>query len=181
MDTIEDLAVPVGPADHVLGSANAPVTLVEYGDFECPNCKQAAPLLRQLVEKSDGRLRLVFRHYPLEEVHPHALLAAEASECAAEQQRFWAMHDLLFANQTHLTPEHLRTYAGRLQLDLPRYESGIAHHTYLVRIRSQIDGALRSRVRATPGMFLNGRIVDASFGLRAVVEAAEHALQALTR
>src|SRR5262245_28830888 len=97
-----DLAVPVDPVDHASGAATAQLTIVEYGDFECPLCKQSAPVLKSLVERFAGRVRLVYRHFPLETMHPHALLAAEAAECAAGQDKFWAMHDLLFDNQTHL-------------------------------------------------------------------------------
>src|ERR1700682_1114455 len=96
-----DLAVPVGAADHILGASHAPVTVVEYGDFECPNCKQAAPAVKLLLERFPGRVRLVYRHFPLEQVHPHALHAALAAEAAAGQEKFWPMHDLLFYNQPH--------------------------------------------------------------------------------
>src|SRR5580765_6847498 len=105
-----ELAVPVQNTDHVMGASHAPVTLVEYGDFECPNCKQAAPAVKLLLERFAGRLRLVYRHFPLEEVHPHALHAALASEAAAGQGKFWPMHDLLFENQNHLKLPQLRGY-----------------------------------------------------------------------
>src|SRR5579872_7392041 len=114
------LAVPVGASDHTLGDPHAPVTIVEYGDFECPNCKQAAPAVKLLLERFGGRARFVFRHFPLEEVHPHALAAAQAAECAGGQGRFWEMHDLLFANQDHLKTNQLHSYAERLQLDMAR-------------------------------------------------------------
>ena len=115
-----DLVVPVGATDRVLGAAHAHVTVVEYGDFECPNCKQAAPGVKLLLARYAGRVRFAFRHFPLEEVHPHAVLAAEAAECAGDQGKFWEMHDLLFDNQTHLKPKHLHGYAERLELDLDR-------------------------------------------------------------
>src|SRR5262249_13297915 len=116
-----DLAIAVQAADHVTGMSHSPVTIVEYGDFECPNCKQAAPALKLLLERFAGRVQAVFRHFPLEEVHPHALAAAESAECAAGQGKFWEMHDLLFAHQDHLKLHHLRSYAERLQLDMARY------------------------------------------------------------
>src|SRR5712692_11559947 len=106
-----ELAVPVSGADHALGPSHAAVTLVEYGDFECPNCKQAAPAVKLLLERFTGRVRLVYRHFPLEEVHPHALQAALAAEVAAGQGKFWPMHDLLFDNQRHLDAVHLRRHA----------------------------------------------------------------------
>src|SRR5262252_3880390 len=92
---------PVSNVDHTIGPSHAPVTVVEYGDFECPNCKQAAPALQLLLSRHPGRVRLVWRQFPLEEVHPHALQAALASEAAAGQGKFWAMHDLLLENQRH--------------------------------------------------------------------------------
>src|SRR6516165_7176279 len=116
-----ELAVPVGAVDHVIGAPHAVATVVEYGDFECPNCKQAAPAVKLLLERFAGRVRFVFRHFPLEEVHPHALAAAEAAEAAGGQGKFWEMHDLLFENQSHLKAQHLRAYAERLGLDRARY------------------------------------------------------------
>jgi len=152
------------------------VTIVEYGDFECPNCKQAAPALKLLLERFAGRVRVVFRHFPLEEVHPHALAAAEAAECAGGQGKFWEMHDLLFANQDHLKTNQLHSYAERLQLDMARYTSEMDDEVYRQRIREQMDGARRSGVRATPTFFVNGRLQDVSFGMRALFDAAEAAL-----
>jgi protein-disulfide isomerase len=168
-----DLALPVSAVDHALGPADAPVTVVEYGDFECPICKQTAPGLRLLLERFPGRVRLVYRHFPLEEVHPHALLAAEAAECAASQGKFWEMHDLLYANQGQLKAKHLHGYAERLELDLARYAADMDGHVYLQRIRDHLDSGRRSHVRSTPGLFLNGTIQDASFGLRALFDATE--------
>ena len=109
-----ELTVPVTDADHSIGPADAPVTVVEYGDLECPNCKQAAPAVKLLLRRFTGRIRFVYRHFPLEEVHPHAISAAEAAECAGAQGRFWPMHDLLFENQAHLKLHQLRDYAEQL-------------------------------------------------------------------
>ena len=168
-----DLAVPIQASDHVLGAAHAPVTVIEYADFECPNCKQAAPAVRMLLERFAGKVRLAFRHFPLEQAHPHALAAAEAAECAAGQGKFWEMHDLLFANQDHLKPQHLKSYAERLQLDMARYTAEMDDSVYLQRIREHMDGARRSGVRGTPGFFVNGRIQDVSFGIRSLFDAVE--------
>ena len=165
-----ELAVPVNPADHNLGPSHAAVTLVEYGDFECPNCKQAAPAVKLLLERFTGRVRLVYRHFPLEEVHPHALQAALAAEVAAGQGKFWPMHDLLFDNQRHLKLPQLRGYAQRLELDLLRYDAEMEGELYLQRVREQIEGGERSGVRATPTFFLNGTVQDVSFGLQALFE-----------
>ncbi len=176
MSDTPDLSAPVVATDHVLGAPHAPLTVVEYGDFECPICKQTAPGLKLLLQRFPGQARLVFRHFPLEEAHPHALLAAEAAECAAAQGRFWAMHDLLFDNQAHLKRKHLDGYADRLGLDMDRFAAEMDEDVYLPRIREHIEGGRRSHVHGTPGLFLNGRIMDASFGLRALFEAATAAL-----
>jgi|SRR5579862_7568975 len=172
-----DLAVPVSATDHLLGPEHAPVTVVEYGDFECPNCKLAAPAVKLLMQRFPERLRFVYRHFPLEALHPHALQAAQAAECAGGQGQFWPMHDLLFAHQEHLTVKHLREYAGRLELDLARFDAELRDEVYLQRIREQIDGGRRSHLRSTPGFFVNGVIVDVSFGMHALVDACAAALK----
>jgi len=172
-----ELASPVSPADHSLGPPHAQVTLVEYGDFECPSCKQAAPVVKLLLEKFAGRMRLVFRHSPLEEVHPHALGAAQAAEAAAEQGKFWPMHDLLFANQAHLKPQQLRGYALKLELDMVRYDAEIGDEVYLQRVREHEESARRSGVRATPTFFINGKLHDVSYGIQALAEGVEAALK----
>jgi len=172
-----DLVAPIDANDHVLGPAHAPVVVMEYGDFECPTCKQAAPAVKLLLERFENRVLFAFRHFPLEDAHPHALGAAEAAECAGEQGKFWEMHDLLFANQDRLSLAHLRSYAARLQLDMARYEAAMDGHVYLQRIREHQDGARRSHVRGTPSFFVNGAIQDVSFGMRRLFDATETALQ----
>jgi protein-disulfide isomerase len=171
-----DLAVPVDTTDHVLGAEHAPVAVVEYGDFQCPTCKQAAAGLKLLLERFAGRVRLVFRHFPLEQAHSQALAAAEAAECAAEQGKFWEMHDLLFANQEHLSLKHLHGYAERLGLDVARFTAEMDDHVYLQRVREHQDSGRRSHVRATPGFFVDGRIQDVSFGLERLFDAVGAAL-----
>jgi protein-disulfide isomerase len=168
-----ELSVPVGATDHLTGSAHAPVSVVEYGDFECPNCRQAQSALKLLLERFDGRVRFVFRNFPLEDVHPHALGAAEAAECAGGQGKFWPMHDLLFANQAHLKPKDLCGYAERLGLDMARFTAEMDDHVYLQRVREDLQSGIESGVRSTPTFFVNGRIEDVSFGLRALFDAVE--------
>jgi protein-disulfide isomerase len=172
-----ELAVPVSAVDHVLGPGHAPVTLVEYGDFECPNCRQAVPAVKLLVERFAGRIRFVFRHFPLEDVHPHALHAAQAAEIAGGQGRFWPMHDLLFDNQSHLKLPQLRSYAERLELDMARYTAEMDDEVYLQRIREHIAGGVQSGARGTPTFFINGMLHDASYGLHSLVEGVEAALR----
>jgi protein-disulfide isomerase len=173
-----DLDGPLGPTDHVLGPAHAPVVLVEYGDFECPTCAQAAPTVKLLMERFANRVRFAYRHFPLEDAHPHALRAAEAAECAGEQGKFWEMHDRLFANQHRLSASHLRGYAEQLNMDMVRYGAEMDDHVYLQRIREHQNSARRSHVRATPGFFVNGKIQDVSFGLRNLFDAVTEALAA---
>jgi protein-disulfide isomerase len=172
-----ELAVPVSAVDHVLGVAHAPVTVVEYGDFECPNCKQAAPTVKLLLGRFSDQVRLVYRHFPLEEVHPHALLAAQAAEAAGAQGRFWPMHDLLFENQHHLKQRQLRSYAEKLELDMERYDSEMKDELYLQRVREHVEGGNRGGVRATPTFYINGKIQDVSFGLHALADGVEAALR----
>jgi protein-disulfide isomerase len=177
MAALFELSLPVGRADHALGPEHAAVTVVEYGDFQCPNCKQAAPALKLLLQRFDGRVRFVWRNFPLEGVHPHALHAALAAEAAGAQGRFWAMHDLLFENQSRLEPAQLRGYAQALELDLVRYDAEMAGELHLERVRAHIESGERSGVRGTPGFFVNGAIEDASFGLQRLFDRVESLLR----
>lgn len=172
-----ELTAPVGAADHSIGPEHAAVIIVEYGDFECPNCKQAAPAVKLLLERFANRVRFVYRHFPLEEVHPHALAAAEAAEIAAAQGKFWEMYDLLFDNQSHMKAPQLRSYAERLQLDMSRYTAELDDHIYLQRVREHQQSGRASGVRGTPGFFVNGKIQDVSFGLGALSAAVDAALR----
>lgn len=170
------LAEPVVAIDHVRGSAHAPVVVVEYGDFECPNCRQAAPVVNLLLERFAGQVCAVYRHFPLEESHPHALLAAQAAECAGAQGKFWEMHDLLFDHQDRLRRAHLREYADRLQLDLVRFDAELDDEIYLQRVREHIAGGVRSGVRNTPTFYIDGAIRDVSFNLHALFDGVQEAL-----
>jgi protein-disulfide isomerase len=171
------LSVPVSAIDHVQGPEHAHVTVVEYGDFECPNCKQAAPAVKLLLQRSPGRVRFAFRNFPLTEVHPHAMQAAEAAECAGAQGQFWPMHDLLFDNQLHLKPSHLHSYAERLGIDMTRYTAEVDDHVYLQRVREHQKSGHDSGVRGTPAFFVNGRLQDVSFGMQGLFSAVEAALK----
>ena len=151
-----DLAIPVSSADHVLGLAGAHATVVEYGDFECPIYRQAAPAVKLLLQRFSDQARFAYRHFPLEDPHPHALLAAEAAECAASQGKFWEMHDLIFENQDHLELADLHGYARRLRLDMIRFTKELEGHEHLHVVREHMEGGRRSHIRATPGFFVNG-------------------------
>ena len=176
MPTFE-LSVPVNQTDHTVGPSDAAVTVVEYGDFECPNCKQAAPAVKLLLEHFAGRVRFVYRHFPLTEVHPHALEAALAAEAAGAQHKFWPMHDLLFEHQDRLKLKQLRAYAERLELDMTSYNAEMDDTVYLQRVREQIDSGQRSGVRATPTFFINGAIHDVSFGFQSLWDRVEAELR----
>ncbi len=159
------LAVPPEPTDHTLGAEHARVVLVEYGDFECPNCKVAAAAPKLLLERFPSRIRFIFRHFPLEQAHPHALLAAEAAAAAAAQGRFWQAHDRLFERQPQLGAKDLQRLAEDLELDMARFTVEMEDHIYLQKVREHLEGGRRSHLRATPTFFLDGAIQDVSFGI----------------
>jgi Na+/H+ antiporter NhaA len=156
-EAIVDLADPVDPdRDHVRGPSEAPITLVEYADFECPFCGQAEPIVRELLADF-GDIRYVWRHLPLRDVHPHAQLAAEAAEAAARQGAFWAMHDLLLEHQGALLKSDLLGYAKQLGLDVEQFTTDVRHHAGAARVAKDVESADLSGVSGTPSFFLNGR------------------------
>ena len=156
-EPLVDLDVDVDPErDHVRGPIDAPVTVVEYGDFECPYCGQAEPVVRELL-RDFGDVRYVWRHLPLNDVHPHTQLAAEAAEAAADQGAFWEMHDLLLAHQDALRPSDLISYAEQLGLDVKRFTNDLREHTGAARVAEDVDSADLSGVTGTPTFFINGR------------------------
>jgi len=163
-------------ADHTLGDTHAGLTLLEYGDYECPACIQAAPLTKHLVEAFGKRLCFVYRHYPLIEVHPHAELAAEAAEAAAAQGQFWAMHRLLFSQPHHMALTALAAHAQSIGLDVIRFKAEMADRIYTQRVQEHRRAGEKSGIRATPSFFLNGTPVDVSFGLEKLEEAVHLAL-----
>jgi Na+/H+ antiporter NhaA len=151
-----DLTDPVDPVrDHVRGSADAPVTLVEYGDYECPYCGRAAPVIRELLTRFDGKLRFVFRHLPLTDVHPDAALAAQAAEAAGAQGRYWEMHDRLFAHQDALDPGALRAHATELGLDITAFEEDLRQGRHAGRVAQDVNSAEEAGVAGTPSFFVN--------------------------
>jgi protein-disulfide isomerase len=155
-ETIVDLADDVDPdRDHIRGNPDALVTLLEYGDFECPYCGAAAPIVERLLEKVD--LRYVFRHLPLTDVHPNAQTAAEAAEAAAAQDRFWDMHDRLLSHQDALAPADLYRHAAELGLDLDRFADDVRRRRFAARVADDVRSADASGVSGTPTFFINGR------------------------
>lgn len=174
---ILQLLHPDVATDHIRGPAFAPVTLVEYGDFECPACVQAYGAVNTLRAHCGDQLRFVFRHFPLREVHPHAELAAEAAEAAGAQGKFWPMYDLLFTHAQHLKEKHLLDHAGQIGLDMARFRNEMADHVYLQRVQEHVLGARQLDVHSTPAFYVNGVYTDVSCGLQHLHDAVDKALQ----
>jgi protein-disulfide isomerase len=168
------LEASVGASDHVRGPAAAPVTLVEYGDFECPYCARAYPVVKQLERHFGGSLRFVFRHTPRTNSHPHAQHAAEASEAAAAQGRFWEMHDRLFEHQDALRDEDLAAHAAAIGLDGPRFADALRTHAYAPVVHVQEATGAHS-VRTTPTFFINGVRFDDTPDVPTLQQAIESA------
>ena len=169
------LALPVSERDHVQGPATALVTLVEYGDYECPYCGQAHPIVKELQERLGDRLRFVFRNFPLTNAHPHAAHAAEAAEAAAAQGKFWEMHDYLYEHQRTLDDPRLLQAAAQLGLDTARFQQEMGAHTHAARVREDFLSGVRSDVNGTPSFFVNGVRHDESYDLETLVAALERA------
>jgi protein-disulfide isomerase len=166
------LVTPVNDADHVAGSAAAPITLVEYGDFECPHCGRAHPVLQHVQARMGQELRLVFRHFPLRESHPHAEHAAQATESAGEQGEFWAMHDQLFEHQDALEDEDLIGYAAAIGLDPDAVAEDLGAGTFQSRVQDDFMDGVRSGVNGTPTFFVNGHRYDGDWEDPAAFERA---------
>ncbi|HEX9140537.1 MAG TPA: DsbA family protein [Steroidobacteraceae bacterium] len=172
-----ELAVPISATDHVLGPEHAPLTVLEYGDFECPNCMQAAPAIKMILKRFENRIRFAYRHFPLEEIHPRALAAAEAAECAGAQGKFWQMHDLLFESIGKFSDDQLLAYAKRMALDMALFTAEMDDEVYRQRVREHQAGGRTSGVRATPTFFINGKLFDVSYGIHTLADAVAAALK----
>jgi protein-disulfide isomerase len=169
------LRIPVTPADHVIGDENAAVTIVEYGDYECPFCAAAHPIVKQVLARHGGRLRFVFRHFPLTEMHPHAEPAAETAEFAGAHGLFWPAHDAIYANQQRLNVPLLIALAASLKLSTVGLRDALAEHRFLPKIQADFAGGVRSGVNGTPTFFINGMRFDHPAGA-AVLPAAIDAI-----
>ena len=169
------LRVPIGPGDHVQGPADAPVTLVEYGDYECPHCGRAYPIVKALQKEFGNRLRFVFRNFPLREQHPHAEAAAETAEFAGEHKKFWEMHDLIFENQSALSDRLLGELARRLGLDVNALHESLRSRVFSERVARDFSGGVRSGVNGTPTFFINGARHDGSFDFATLADAVREA------
>ncbi|MDP9304514.1 MAG: DsbA family protein [Actinomycetota bacterium] len=161
--------------DHIQGPREAAVTLVEYGDYECPYCGAAYPIIKEVQSRMGERLRFVFRNFPITTSHPHAEQAAETAEAAATQGKFWQMHDLLYENQTRLRDPDLRDYAERLALDVERFDEELAEHVHAARVREDFMSGVRSGVNGTPTFYINGARHDDSYDVETMLAALERA------
>ena len=170
------LKPPVGPKDHMQGPPDAPVTLVEYGDYECPYCGEAYPVVKAIQKRLGDQICFVFRNFPLAEQHPHAEEAAEAAAAAGAQGKFWEMHDLLYENQDALEPEDLVQYARALKMEAKRFVLEMREHLYAERVREDFRSGVRSGVNGTPTFFINGARHDGPFDLASLLAAIEEAV-----
>lgn len=152
-----DLIPAVNSNDHIYGNLHAPLELVEYGDYECPFCGQAYPIVKNIQEKLGWDLKFIFRNFPLRKIHPHAYPAAVATEAAALQGKFWEMHDIIFENQKTLEPENILSFANNIGLDVNRFEMDIANEDLYLKAKRDFESGMKSGVNRTPTFFVNGR------------------------
>jgi protein-disulfide isomerase len=170
------LAVPVSERDHVRGGKDAAVTLVEYGDYECPYCGRAYPIIKRLREEMGERLRFVFRNFPLNTIHAHASVAAQAAEAAGAQGKFWEMHDVLYEHQDELAEGDMVRYALRAGVEIYKFEADLASEHFARRVKEDFLGGVRSGVNKTPTLFLNGRRYEGELEYGTLKEAIEGAV-----
>jgi protein-disulfide isomerase len=173
------LTPPVGPRDHAQGPPDAPVTLVEYGDYECPYCGMAFPIVRSLRRRMSDSLRFVFRNFPLAELHPHAEHAAEVAEAAGDRGQFWPMHDMLFTHQQALDDASLLGYAASLEIEPAWVAAALRARTYAERVREDFMSGIRSGVNGTPTFFINGVRHDGSWDEASLLVALQGAARAV--
>jgi protein-disulfide isomerase len=170
------LTVPVSDKDHRQGAPDAPCTLVEYGDYQCPSCGQAYPIVKRVQKHFGKRLLFVFRNFPLSEMHPYAEPAAETAEFAAAHHKFWEMHDLLYENQDRLEDALLFQLAEQLHLDPEKLRQALAAKEFEPRVRTDFRGGVRSGVNGTPTFFLNGQRHDGAYDFASLIEAIDGVL-----
>ena len=171
------LIVPINTGDHMQGSSDAPLTLVQYGDYQCPYCGEAFPIVQHLQKEMGGDLRFIFRNFPLTEIHRHALAAACAAEAAALQDRFWEMHDVLYENQDKLRDRDLIALAQTLKLNIERFKSDLASPGVITKIQEDFSGGIRSGVNGTPTFFINGLRHDGSYEYEDLLAALQEQLE----
>jgi protein-disulfide isomerase len=170
------LTIPVGPDDHTQGSEDAEITLLEYGDYECPHCGAAHPIIKRVQSHFRDRLRFAYRNFPLTQIHPHAEPAAETAEFAGSEGKFWPMHDLLFENQDQLGTPLFEQLAEDLDLSTSRLNEVLLNHEFQSRVLADLTSGVRSGVNGTPTFFINGIRHDGPFDFATMVMAIEEAL-----
>jgi protein-disulfide isomerase len=171
------LKVPVSASDHMQGDKKAPAILVEYGDYECPHCGHAYPIVKEVQEHFGKRLAFVFRNFPLSEMHPNAEIAAETAEFAAAQGKFWEMHDAIFENQQNLGGPMLMDLAQELGLVPAALRSALKEHQFAGKVKEDFLGGVKSGVNGTPTFFINGKRHDGPFEFEDLVEAIETTIE----
>jgi protein-disulfide isomerase len=172
------LAPPIGKRDHIRGPLDAPTTLLEFGDYECPFCGAASAIVDEVRRRMGHRSRFAFRHFPLMNLHPHALRAAEAAEAAGAQRRFWLMHDRLYEHQEALEDRDLVAHAEAIGLDVARFARDLDAGVYLPRIQADMASGLHSGVQGTPTFFINGVKHEGAYDVDALIFAIESARKA---
>ena len=179
--SVSDLFIPIAANEHALGPPDAPVTLVEYGDYECPDCFNAMPVVNELRQRLGDKLRFVFRHFPISSIHPRASVAAMAAEAAGAQGKFWEMHDALFRHQKDLIDLDLPHLALSLGLELYKFEREMESNAWSRRVRDHFDGGEKSGVRGTPTFFINGQRYRGKITVDAMLAAIESQLRTSAR
>jgi protein-disulfide isomerase len=169
------LTPPLSAHDHIQGSPDTGIVLLEYGDYECPYCGAAYPVVKELQKRMKGKMSFAFRNFPLANAHPHAELAAEAAEAAAAQGKFWEMHDALYENQAALEPENLEQYAAAVGLDLRRFTKEMNEHVYTSKVKDDFRSGVRSGVNGTPSFFINGVLYNGSYDVHSILTALREA------
>ena len=157
---MKQLILPVNDDDHVFGNPGARIELVEYGDYECPHCGRAYPIVKDIQQKFGADLKFVFRNFPLSKIHANAFAAAVATEAASLQEKFWEMHDIIFENQRRLDQDHIYLFADTLGLDLERFEDDMQRKSLADKVEQDFESGLRSGVSGTPTFFINGKQYD---------------------
>jgi protein-disulfide isomerase len=169
--SVSESAVPMADRDHIQGPIDAPIMLLEYGDYECPYCGEAYPVVKAIQKRLGNRLCFAFRNFPLVNAHPHAEHAAETAEAAGAQGRFWEMHDLLFENQEALEDEDLAEYAAKVGVDARRLMKELQAGTYAARVRQDFRSGARHGVNGTPSFFINGVRYDGNYDMENLIAA----------
>jgi protein-disulfide isomerase len=167
------LVVLINDRDHIQGNANASTTLVEYGDFECPHCGAAYPVIKEVQKRQGDKLRFVFRNFPISQAHPHAAHTAYAAEAAGKQGKYWEMHDMIFENQNALEDENLVSYAQRLNLNIDQFKIDMSSKEIAQKVSDDFTSGVRSGVNGTPTIYINGKRFDEECEVDLIIKAIE--------